>query len=190
VESAGGEAFGVIENNSKNMYDDSTALLTGEWGPNQTVTATLFVTGTISVNWPEVELRLRSALSANMCSGYEIDFAVSNTATPIGMAIVRWNGPPGNFTYVARYSGPQYGVNNGDVIQATISGSRITVYKNGTQLAQATDSTYAAGAPGLGFDGPIGTNSAWGFTRYSATDGPVQVPSDPAAAGSPSAPFR
>src|SRR6476660_2660604 len=42
-------------------YDDSTAILTGTWGPDQTVQATVFASQGFH---GEVEFRLRSALSA------------------------------------------------------------------------------------------------------------------------------
>ena len=62
----------------------------------------------------------------------------------------------------------QYGVKTGDVVRATIVGNVITAYKNGVQLAQVTDKTYATGSPGMGFN--EGTNGDYGFTNYSATD--------------------
>ena len=62
---------------------------------------------------------------------------------------------------------------DGDVVKATIVGNVITVYKNGVQIAQATDSTYATGNPGVGFflEGTAGVNRDYGFTRFTASDG-------------------
>ena len=45
-------------------YDDATALLTGTWGPDQSVTATVHTVNQNSNIFEEVELRLRSSLSA------------------------------------------------------------------------------------------------------------------------------
>ena len=79
-------------------YADATALLTGVWGPDQMALATV---GNIEnachsdTCYPEVELRLRSMLSAHVCNGYEISFSLK----PDGRAyllIVRWNGPLGD----------------------------------------------------------------------------------------------
>ena len=60
------------------------------------------------------------------------------------------------------------------MIKATIIGNVITGYLNGAQVVQATDSTYANGAPGMGFyleGGPSSSQSDYGFTTFSATDG-------------------
>ena len=72
-----------------------------------------------------------------------------------------------DFTYLANLSGPQYSVTTGDVVKATIVGNVITSYKNGVQMAQVTDNTYAAGNPGMGFN--EGVNGSYGYTSYTAT---------------------
>ena len=102
-------------------YDDSTALLTGTWGPNQTAQATVY-----SVNqnqdgkvWEEVELRLRSALSPHKATGYEIFFRCSKIAKAY-CNIVRSDGPLGSFTYLKQAEGSRYGVANGDVVKASM----------------------------------------------------------------------
>jgi hypothetical protein len=60
---------------------------------------------------------------------------------------------------------------NGDVLKATISGSTITAYLNGAQVAQATDTTFASGSPGIVFfQGANGLNANYGFSQFTATD--------------------
>jgi hypothetical protein len=153
-------------------YDDSTALLTGAWGPNQTAQAMVR-----SVNqqndkiYEEVELRLRSTLSAHSATGYEICFRCFKSRNAY-TTIVRWNGPLGNFTYLNTAKGSQYGVANGDVVKATAIGNVITAYINGVQVLQATDDTYHSGSPGMGFylEGSTGLNGDYGFTSFTATD--------------------
>jgi hypothetical protein len=49
-------------------YDDTVALLTGVWGPNQTVSATVYSVNQNDSIFEEVELRVRSSLSAHMCT--------------------------------------------------------------------------------------------------------------------------
>jgi hypothetical protein len=144
-------------------YADATALLTGSWGPNQMAQGVVWIGS--PHGWPEVEIRLRSSISAHSCTGYEINFATVNGGDYI--QIVRWNGPYGNFTYLADVRG--YQVNTGDVVKATIVGNVITAYRNGAQVAQATDNTYTSGSPGMGFDG--GDNGDYGFTSFTASDG-------------------
>ena len=119
-------------------------------------------------------MRLRSALSAHSCSGYEISFKASKTSGAY-LIIVRWNGKVGDFTYLNQSNGAQYGLSDGDTVKATIVGNVITAYLNGVVVGTATDSTYATGSPGMGFNletgdaSCIGTNGDYGFTSYTAT---------------------
>jgi hypothetical protein len=152
-------------------YDDSTALLTGTWGSNQTAEATVYTVNQNDGMSEEVELRLRSSLSPHRATGYEINFRCSKTAEAY-TEIVRWNGPLGDFTYLVRQEGANKGVASGDVIKATIVGNVITAYINGVQVIRATDDTYATGSPGIGFYllGGTAVNKDYGFTRFKASD--------------------
>lgn len=167
-----GLAFGTEVGTIK--YDDSTALLTGRWGPNQTVRSTVYSVNpqTNTKIWEEVEIRLRSSISTHTNTGYEVLFELP----PHNFCqVVRWNGPLGDWTSLG-YLGS--GVHNGDVVKAMIVGNVITVYVNGVSQGQVTDSTYASGNPGMGFylEGTTGVNRDYGFTSYSTTDG---LPSSP-----------
>jgi hypothetical protein len=169
-----GHAFGLefgLGSGSK-AYDDAAALLSGNWGPNQTAQATVYSLNQNDSIYEEVELRLRSSLSPHIATGYEILFRCSKTKDAYA-EIVRWNGPLGSFTYLDRHKGAQYGVATGDVVKATIVGNVITAYINGVQVAQATDSTYPTGHPGMGFflQGTTGVNRDYGFTSFTASDG-------------------
>jgi hypothetical protein len=149
-------------------YADATALLTGTWGPDQTVQGTVFVN--TAFNYPEVELRLRSTLSPHVCNGYEVSFSLP----PNGyLLIVRWNGPLGDWSVLQWPTGSQYAVNAGDVVKATIVGNVITAYKNGVQMAQATDNTFTTGNPGMGFNEQ--QNGDQGYSSFSATDGTTSI---------------
>jgi len=174
VRTTPGFAFGVQSGAVRTVpekYDDSTALLAGTWGPNQTAQATVRTANQNDKIWEEVELRLRSTLSAHRATGYEIFFRCSKTGKAYTQ-IVRWNGPLGDFTYLNTAEGSHYGVTNGDVVKATIVGNVITAYINGVQVLQATDNTYKDGSPGMGFyiEGTTGVNSDYGFTSFEATD--------------------
>jgi hypothetical protein len=152
-------------------YADATALLTGTWAPDQSAEATVYA-GKIFGS-PEVELRLRSSLSAHVATGYEISNSVSSDASAY-LIIVRWNGRLADFTYLANLHGQQYGVKTGDVVKATIVGNVITAFKNGVQLAQVTDKTYSTGNPGIGFN--EGSNGDYGFTSFTASDALITSP--------------
>ena len=154
-------------------YADATALLTGKWGPDQMVLA---IVGNIEnacnsdTCYPEVELRLRSTLSAHLCNGYEIAFSLK----PNGRAyliIVRWNGPLGDFTYLFNQSGSQYQAKTGDIVKATVVGNVISAYKNGVLIGQATDKIFSSGNPGMGFNEQT-YNGDYGFSSVTASDSP------------------
>jgi hypothetical protein len=174
VWSTGGQAIGRQTSAS---YTDATALLTGTWGADQQVTATVFNTAAVGEScYPEVELRLRSVISSHVNRGYEVSFKVSQSGSAY-MIIVRWNGPLGDYAYLNNYSGAEYGVKNGDVISAKIVGNVITVYKNGSVIGGASDNTYTSGSPGMGFNlenaptGCSGSNDKYGYTHFTAIDG-------------------
>ena len=168
-----GLAFGTqsgTESGAK-RYDDSTALLTGAWGPDQTVEATVHTVNQNDSIYEEVELRLRSSLSSHQATGYEINFRCSKTANAYAQ-IVRWDGPVGRFTYLNDKRGPQYGIADGDVVMATIQRNVITAYINGVQVLQAADDTYTGGSPGMGFylEKTPYVNRDYGFTSFKASD--------------------
>jgi hypothetical protein len=152
-------------------FADATALLTGTWGPTQTAEAVVISKKVFQ--YPEVSLRLRSALSPHNCSGYEISNSLKSDESAY-LIIVRWNGGLADFTSLAQLHGKQYGVTTGDVVKATIVGNVITAYKNGVQLGQVTDNTYPTGNPGLGFN--EGKNGDYGMTSFTATDAPISTP--------------
>jgi len=140
VRTTRGFAFGTEIGGNRpdpQKYDDSTALLKGNWGPNQTVQATVR-----SVNpnqdgkvWEEVELRLRSSISPHNCTGYEVMFRCSKTPKAY-CNIARWEGPLGKFTMLKETRGSEYGVKNGDVVKASMIGKILSVYINGVQMIQ------------------------------------------------------
>jgi hypothetical protein len=154
-------------------YDDSTALLKGVWGPNQTVQATVRSThpnqdGKV---WEEVELRLRSSMTPHSCTGYEVMFR----CTKIPQAycnIARWDGPLGKYTMLKETHGSRYGVKSGDVVKASMIGKILTVYINGKQIIRISDGSFTGGNPGIGFflDGATGVMDNYGFSSFSATD--------------------
>jgi chitodextrinase len=171
VQTTGGIVEGVGPANA--AYSDPTAILAGNWGPNQTVTATVYSNGVEDKPGQgydkEVEIRLRSSISAHSITGYEINCRTPNDSYSY-MAIVRWNGALGNFTVLNILYGT--GCGNGDIFKATISGSTISAYRNGVLMLTANDGTFTTGNPGLGFN--FGCGSAYnqfGFTSYTATDG-------------------
>jgi hypothetical protein len=151
-------------------------LVTGTWGPDQQVTATVYATNPRDECYQEVELRLRSSISAHDNRGYEVAFK-SSTSSSAYLIIVRWNGPFGNFTYLRDLRGAQYGVATGDVVSARVVNNVVSAYKNGVLVGEATDNTYSSGLPGIGFNlengggsACPGTNADYGFTSFAATD--------------------
>jgi hypothetical protein len=147
-------------------YDDPTAVLTGSWGPDQYGKVRVFSRNQTDKYFQEVQIRLRHNMSASFCNGYEVFFRCLKTEG--GYAeIVRWNGPIGGWTSLARHTGLQYGVGEGDVIEASIVGNVITGYVNGRKMITVTDDKIASGAPGIGFNFGVGdTNADHGVTYF------------------------
>jgi len=167
VSTAMGKAGGT--QTGSDGFDDSTALLTGTWGADQTVQAVVHSFNQNDSYFEEVELRLRSSLSPNRNTGYEIIFRCSKTDNAYAQ-IVRWNGPIGDFTYLDSAGGSEYGVRDGDIVKATIAGNLITAYINDVQVLQVADDSYKTGNPGIGFylSGAEGVNADFGFTSFTA----------------------
>ena len=177
---------GVVSGYLGSGNADSTALLTGSWGSDQMVTAVLYKTGVIDSDFPEVELRLRSSLSAHSCTGYEILYSLKTNASCY-IGIVRWNGAIHDFTDPPAVVGTQYIATNGSTLKATAIGSVITAYLNGVPVITNSDPTFTLtftnGSPGVGFDywGGSPPDTAFGLTSFTATDGITNGTSQPPA---------
>jgi hypothetical protein len=145
-------------------YDDPTAVLAGEWGPDQHAKGIVFSRNPTSEYFQEVQLRLRSTIEPHSCTGYEIFWRCLRSEEAYA-EIVRWNGPVGDFTSLARKTGADFGVKHGDAVEATIEGDVIKGIVNGSEVISATDDAFASGAPGVGFNFGVGdTNVDHGFS--------------------------
>jgi immunoglobulin I-set domain protein len=166
VKTRPGLAFGT--ESGSGGYDDATAVLAGTWNSDQMAQGTVYTVRQNSSIHEEIELRLRTTITPHSITGYEIDFRCTSDGSQY-VEIVRWNGPFGDFGYVATKKGP--GLRNGDTIKATVIGSRIAVYINGTRVLQGTDTTYTNGSPGMGFFLQGSGNTAdYGLTNFSAAN--------------------
>ena len=147
-------------------YDDPTAVLTGDWGRSQHVRGRVFSKNPTNEYFQEVEIRLRSTIKPNWCSGYEVFWRCLQTDE--GYAeIVRWNGKVGDFTSLKKLIGAEFGVKDGDEVEAHIVGSHIRGIVNGREVISATDDVFSSGAPGIGFNFFVGnTNVDHGFTYF------------------------
>jgi hypothetical protein len=147
-------------------YDDPTAVLAGAWGRNQHAKAKVFSRNPTDEYFQEVEIRLRSAISLHLCTGYEVFWRCLKTEG--GYAeIVRWNGKVGDFTSLKKLIGAEYGVKDGDVVEATIDGNVLKGFVNGVEVISATDDVFHSGSPGIGFNFFVGnTNVDHGFTYF------------------------
>jgi hypothetical protein len=166
VQTVGGAAFGT--NGVTNSYDDSYALLTGTFGPDQTAEAVVVRNESLAPGpTHEVELLLRFSDDTNNARGYECLFSWYG-----GIQIVRWNGAFGDFTVLSTTGSGSLGRNlrTGDVVKASMVGSVITIFINGVELARATDSVIKTGRPGISFFvRPGGSQTLLGLSSYSVT---------------------
>jgi hypothetical protein len=147
-------------------YDDPTAVLAGTWGRNQRAKATVFSRNPTDEYFQEVQIRLRSTIEPNRCTGYEVFWRC--LTTELGYAeIVRWNGPVGGWTSLRKLFGTQYGVKHGDVVEASIVGTTLKGFINGVEVISATDDVFDSGSPGVGFNFGVGdTNVDHGFSSF------------------------
>jgi hypothetical protein len=158
-----GVAYGAV---SRGAYTDPTALLAGTWGKNQKVKARVFSRNQTDKYYQEVEIRLRSTMTPHRCTGYEVFWRCLKTRDTYA-EIVRWNGKVGDWTSLKKHTGAQYGVKDGDLVEATIAGNVIKGFVNGVEVISATDDTYTEGSPGRGFNYGVGeSNGDFGFTSY------------------------
>ncbi len=179
VRTNGTMAFGV---NEPTTYGDPTAILTGTWGPSQTVTGVIKVNSTPGTCCHEVEVRLRTSIAANSITGYEILCPVWSSPN-YGIQVVRWNGPNADYTYIT--AGDPHQCVNGDVLKATATGTNpttIQVYLNGNLTLTGVDhgtetgpgkaaGPWTGGTPGVGFYDSADNNwSVFGFSSFTATD--------------------
>jgi hypothetical protein len=181
-----GLAFGTQSGAQPPPYDDSTCVLSGNWGRVQTVDATVVVPAN-PIDSQEVEIRLLTTITPHRHTGYEILFSVTSNTY---IDIVRWDTLQGpstldEFHYVVQgVRGPQ--LRTGNRIRATVDANGvIRAYLDtgsGYQLmAQGTDTTYTTGSPGMGFYmRGSGNNATFGFSSFSAFDGGNPVPAAPA----------
>lgn len=147
-------------------YDDPTAVIAGEWGSNQRARATVHSRNPTDEYFQEVQIRLRTVIEPKSCTGYEVFWRCLKTDQ--GYAeIVRWNGPVGDFTSLQKIFGADYGVEHGDVVEATIEGNVLRGFINGVEVISATDDTFGSGCPGVGFNFGVGeTNVDHGFSSF------------------------
>jgi hypothetical protein len=81
--------------------------------------------------------------------------------------IVRWNGKIADFTSLKKHLGPQYGVKDGDLVEASVVGNVLKGFLNGVEVISATDDAFDKGNPGIGFNFGVGnTNVDHGFTYF------------------------
>jgi hypothetical protein len=158
-----GVAFGAV---TSGEFTDPTALLKGTWGRNQFGRATVFSRNQTSRYYQEVEFRFRSTLAPHVCTGYEVFWRCLQEEDAYA-EIVRWNGKVADWTSLCKHSGAQFGVKDGDVVEASIVGNVLKGYLNGVEVISAVDDTFTEGSPGIGFNFGVGeTNRDFGLTSF------------------------
>ena len=138
-----GVAYGAV---TKGDYTDPTALLKGEWGKNQHGKGKVFSRNQTEKYYQEVEIRLRSSLTPRNCTGYEVFWRCLKTPKAY-VEIVRWNGKVKDWTSLKKNTGAQYGVKDGDLVEATIIGNVIKGYLNGVETINSALRTFCYSPP-------------------------------------------
>ena len=156
----------------KFQYRDSHAVLAG-FPPDQEAWGQACIARPSSSCHQELEILLRFTSSPHFTTGYECFARCVDDGTSY-VEIVRWDGPLGKFTYLARMHGRGFGLKHDDTLKASIVGNVITVFINGVKKAQVVDDTFKTGNPGIGEflacdNGQgVGTNTASGFSNFTA----------------------
>jgi hypothetical protein len=189
VSSNGLMAYGRQQLDNAADFSDGTAILKGDWSPDQTVEVTVRIPGALPPDtyFAEIEMRLRSLITPHWNSGYEILFSVNVTAASAYCSMVRWKGPFGSWNYMnasGTFGGPTVQLADGDVLRASIFGNTMQAWKNNTSLmiADITDLSapvnggpiWTSGNPGLGFNlSPAGANhnQDYGVSHFVAREG-------------------
>jgi len=181
VQTRAGLAFGTVVSGGP-PYTDPTAVLSGEWAPPQTACATVRTVNQQGGSvYEEVELRLRSTISAHSITGYEFNWRATSGGSQYAQ-IVRWNGPLNKFTQLAAAPSPS-GLHDGDTICARAVGSLLLQYQNGRLINRAVDDVFPGGAPGIGMYMQGGTAAQladYGLTSFWATDSSRDLGKPPA----------
>lgn len=157
VRTAGGNAVPSANASAdRSIFDDCYARLTGTWGPDQELIATIYK-GAASEG--EVELCMRVRDTSSTVALYECGFNIGGATF-----IARWNGGPGNYTMLAESPNGLAntgGLWNGDKVRARISGQTISMWyarasspTNWILIGNVIDNSIqrlTSGNPGIGF---------------------------------------
>jgi hypothetical protein len=176
---AGGLAYGTQSGAGGPPYNDSTAVITGNWAPDQAVEAVVHTvnqqTGSV---YEEVEIRLRTTITSHRLAGYEFNWRANHDGSQYHQ-IGYWYGPIGTSScalncafaavpnsinssgdgMTAAFGNP--GLFDGDTVGASIVGNHITswVIHNGVKkvLENFNDTGgagggayFTSGSPGMG----------------------------------------
>jgi hypothetical protein len=165
IQTTPGLAFGVSQ---PTQYGDPTAILKGEWGPDQEAQATVRVVDYArfkDISHREVEVRLRTTIdsTARTITGYEV-YGSLMADIPY-LHIASWGGPNGAYVNMDSTC-PAIYLKDGDVLKGTVTGTNpvvITMYINEIQVLQVEDrgeytfsdgkryGPWTSGTPGIGF---------------------------------------
>lgn len=163
-------------------YNDSLAMLSGSWAADQCAQATVYIAPGVSSTYAEVELFLRATVAGNTFKGYELQFSVLSNKPYWHVAPRLGNDFLGFGNSIASTALGRT-LRDGDVLKGCVAGNKFTISVNGTVIGTGNDSTYATGAPGVGFYHDNAGNShdgQWGFKNFTATTDNSSGPSAPA----------
>jgi len=157
VRTVGGNAVPSANASSdRSVFDDCYARLTGTWGPDQELVATVYK-GAASEG--EVELCMRVTDTTSSVRLYECGFNVNGLTF-----IARWNGAPADYTMLAESPNGLIntgGLWTGDRVRARISGQTISMWYARAasptswiligSVADSSSQRLISGSPGIGF---------------------------------------
>jgi hypothetical protein len=169
-----GRAYGLQVGHAGDPINDGLATISGTW-----LTTTCRVSAVISMPLRppdsfgcELELHACFTLTNHWAEGLEFLCSTKAVGTDCYAAIVQWNGTVGNFTPLIQQFGATYIINDGDTMTGTVTNGVAKLFINGVEKISASCSPIA-GSPGIGMytSNASSTNSNFGFSSFTATDG-------------------
>lgn len=161
VKTEGGLCYGT--NGITNDYDDSYAILDGDWGADYELQGTVVRNASINTGFThEIELNVRAKQTGTTITLYECLLGHGG-----GVEMYRWDAgamsDTGRFSALLASGTHSGGAQTNDVFKVRIQGTTFTAWVNDVQICQATGlstGTHTTGNPCVGFFTRTGGNSA------------------------------
>ena len=140
VQTSDGYAYGTP---AAVRFSDPTAVLAGSWGADQYIVGVVYSAGPNVSQYEEVELRLRTTITAHSITGYEVNLRCLRGNAESYLQIGKWAGPLAtdisDFNTLFAQTGADWGGAGWEWVSAEIIGDTIMVWVNGVLKVTVVD---------------------------------------------------